>query len=92
MIIDWFEITEEVAVTLPDPLAVYAASKSIAEKALWAFAKDHPELNIVTRKFHSRTAPSSLYFNVLGRLNCRSHSLSDAVHRTVRARTNHQTW
>jgi hypothetical protein len=57
MIVDWFEITEEIAVTWSDPIAVYAASKSIAEKALWAFAKERPELNLVTRKFHSCAAP-----------------------------------
>lgn len=52
--VDWFEITEEIAVTWPDPIAVYAASKAIAEKALWAFAKEHLELNIVTRLFNFR--------------------------------------
>jgi nucleoside-diphosphate-sugar epimerase len=50
-LVDWFEVTEEIAITWPDPIAVYAASKAIAEKSLWAFAKEHPELNIVTRMF-----------------------------------------
>jgi len=44
----WFEITEEIAITWRDPVDVYAASKAIAEKALWAFARERPELNIVT--------------------------------------------
>lgn len=39
--------------TWSDSIAVYAASKAIAEKSLWVFAEEHPELNIVTRMFRS---------------------------------------
>ena len=69
-IVDWFEITEETAVTLSDPIAVYAASKAIAEKALWAYAKEHPELNIITR-----TSTPAYHIGTLG-LN-----RSQSVHR-----------
>jgi hypothetical protein len=30
---------------------VYFASKLLAERALWEFVKEHPQLDVVTRKY-----------------------------------------
>ncbi len=46
---DWFEVSEsEVLTKSEDPFFVYSASKALAEKALWALAAQHPELDVTT--------------------------------------------
>jgi len=46
---DWGHITEDEAKDPSrDPLFVYLASKLLAERALWEFVKEHPQLDVVT--------------------------------------------
>lgn len=48
---DWNEGTREQALERKnDAQFVYSVSKVFAEKAVWAFAEEHPDLNITTRK------------------------------------------
>jgi hypothetical protein len=46
---DWNPLTREEALKGSD-MATYAASKTLAERALWDFAAQHKELDITTRK------------------------------------------
>jgi nucleoside-diphosphate-sugar epimerase len=43
---DWNPLSEEVAVDLGNGTLVYTVAKTQAEKALWKFAEEHPELNL----------------------------------------------
>jgi len=45
---DWNPLTEEDSERLQDDLATYAISKTLAEKALWKFAEEHKDFNLVT--------------------------------------------
>ncbi|KAJ7597645.1 hypothetical protein C8J56DRAFT_1021775 [Mycena floridula] len=45
---DWNPITMEEALALTDTRAAYRASKTLAEKALWQYGREHPELDITT--------------------------------------------
>lgn len=45
---DWFEITYEEAEKLTDPFLIYIASKTLAERAVWAFADKHPLIEMTT--------------------------------------------
>jgi len=46
---DWGEVTrEQVYVKADDPVYVYFASKILAEKVAWNFAKEHPEIDLAT--------------------------------------------
>ncbi|KAF8067002.1 hypothetical protein FPV67DRAFT_1223190 [Lyophyllum atratum] len=46
---DWGVVSrEEAEKQAEDPYYVYFASKNLAEKAIWEFAKDHPELDVAT--------------------------------------------
>lgn len=57
---DWGETTrEEVIAKAADPYFVYFASKILAEKAVWEFAKEHPELDVATSKHAAPTARTS---------------------------------
>jgi nucleoside-diphosphate-sugar epimerase len=51
-ILDWGHVTLEKALE-PDRSEgyVYFASKLLAERALWEFAKEHPQLDVVTGKY-----------------------------------------
>jgi nucleoside-diphosphate-sugar epimerase len=46
--IDWNTATRE-AVIDESPFVVYAASKALAEKALWDFAEQHDDIQVTTR-------------------------------------------
>ncbi|TFK65960.1 NAD(P)-binding protein [Pluteus cervinus] len=46
---DWGTVTkEQVYAKAKDPFYVYFASKILAERAVWQFAKEHPEVDIAT--------------------------------------------
>lgn len=45
---DWNPLTEEDAEKMQNDMATYAISKALTEKALWKFAEEHEELNLVT--------------------------------------------
>jgi len=53
---DWTEVTyEETTDGTRDPMFVYGAAKTLAERAAWKFAEEHPEINLTT------VAPPRLY-------------------------------
>jgi len=45
---DWNSLQEDVALGLENSTLVYTVAKTQAEQALWAFAEEHPELNLTT--------------------------------------------
>lgn len=49
---DWNPITREQILTgTLDPLSTYAGSKALAERAVWKFVVEHPDINITVRKY-----------------------------------------
>lgn len=46
--IDWGDVTEEVITGSHDPLWVYIASKTLAERAVWTYAEENPSLDVAT--------------------------------------------
>ena len=78
---DWNPLTQEAALTLGRATLVYTVAKTQAEKALWAFAQEHPELNLTTStpKVHllwiriapdrSFSQPNEFHWTVCGRLH-----------------------
>lgn len=49
---DWNDTTREEAFEESrDPLFVYFASKALAEKEVWKFAKQHPEISVTSSRF-----------------------------------------
>jgi hypothetical protein len=49
--IEWNPSTLEDALANPqDPILVYCISKTLAERALWKFSEEHPDINITTRR------------------------------------------
>ena len=45
---DWNPLSEEHALASGNGMLVYSVAKTQAEKALWKFAEEHPELNLTT--------------------------------------------
>ena len=45
---DWNPLTEEQALALGSGTLVYTVAKTQAERALWKFAEEHPEVNLTT--------------------------------------------
>ena len=45
---DWNPLREDVALSTGNGTLVYTVAKTQAERALWKFAEDHPELNLTT--------------------------------------------
>jgi hypothetical protein len=59
---DWGSVTMEEALDpARDDFYVYFASKLLAERALWQFVKQHPQLDVVTGK-PCCTSPSLRHF------------------------------
>jgi nucleoside-diphosphate-sugar epimerase len=51
---DWGYVTETEALEPGrSEMYVYLASKILAERAIWEFVKEHPQLDVVTSKFPS---------------------------------------
>ncbi|KAI0351273.1 NAD-P-binding protein [Trametes cingulata] len=42
----WYEVTREEALEKRDPGLVYAAEKTLAERAVWEFAEKHPNIDV----------------------------------------------
>ncbi len=50
--VDWNSVTlEEALDPAANPLTVYGAEKTHAEKFAWKFADEHPEVEITTRPY-----------------------------------------
>ena len=47
---DWNPITKEAILSGADPMATYSGTKTFAERAVWEFAAEHPDLNITVCK------------------------------------------
>ena len=48
---DWNPITrEQIFTETLDPLSSYAGSKTLAERAVWEFVAEHPDINITVCK------------------------------------------
>jgi len=45
---DWNPLTVEDARRIQNDMITYSVSKKLAEKALWKFAEEHPDLNFVS--------------------------------------------
>ncbi|KAI8982891.1 NAD-P-binding protein [Trametes punicea] len=45
---DWVDINREEALKSNDPFEVYLCEKVLAERALWEFAADHPDIDITS--------------------------------------------
>ncbi|KAI0761206.1 NAD-P-binding protein [Trametes elegans] len=45
---EWLEVTREKALASHDPVVEYATAKVLAEKAVWAFADTHPNIDVTT--------------------------------------------
>ncbi|KAJ6584957.1 hypothetical protein B0H19DRAFT_1107473 [Mycena capillaripes] len=45
---DWSPVTEAEARSSGDPMVQYTFSKTYAEKAVWAFAETHPDIDVTT--------------------------------------------
>lgn len=55
--IDWNPLTREIALTPgTDPMWVYATTKTLAEREIWKFAEEHPEVDITTSMFLIRSS------------------------------------
>ena len=47
--LDWNPATKEEALDgTRDPMFVYAAAKTLAEKEVWKFASEHPDIDVAT--------------------------------------------
>ena len=44
--VDWNPITKEQILAGTDPLSTYSGTKTFAERAVWEFAAEHPDINI----------------------------------------------
>ncbi|KAF9501741.1 NAD(P)-binding protein [Pleurotus eryngii] len=61
---DWNPTTKEVALKTGNPLVIYAASKTYAERAVWEFADAHPHVDITTLNppfFYGPFAPTQSF-------------------------------
>ncbi|KAJ7573658.1 hypothetical protein C8J56DRAFT_981825 [Mycena floridula] len=45
---DWNNLTKESAIASQNDLSIYAASKALAEKAVWEWAAEHPHVEVIT--------------------------------------------
>lgn len=58
---DWGEVTREQAIAKgDDAYYVYFASKILAERAMWDFAKEHPKLDVSCGQFSALLGGSAL--------------------------------
>ena len=49
---DWNPITKEQILSgILDPLSSYSGTKTFAERAVWEFAAEHPDINITVCKY-----------------------------------------
>jgi len=49
---DWNPVTkEEILSGALGPLGTYSGTKTFAERAVWEFAAEHPDINITVRKY-----------------------------------------
>jgi hypothetical protein len=56
--VDWNPITKEEILSGVDKMGTYSGTKTFAERAVWDFAAEHPDINVTVCK---HTSPSSIW-------------------------------
>ena len=80
---DWNPLTGEDAHKIQDDMTTYAISKALAEKALWKFAEEHEDLNLVSSKYFKYFSLSRPVVDTMSLLKSRCTELHWAAHSRV---------
>lgn len=61
---DWNPITKEQVLAGADPLSTYSGTKTFAERAVWEFVAEHPDVNVtVCEHIHFELNSRDLWAN-----------------------------